>query len=249
MSLTREEARPARVFFRSGPGRWPFFAAALLAVCIHAAFFFGFTVTGPEPAQRAVPEQGVDIDLENLPPPRPEPVPLPQPVAPPVPEPVAPPPVPVPEPAPAPRPEPVSAPRPQPVRENPPVQPRPAPSVSSVAPSPLPVQEAAPAVPSAPSAPVPAAPTTAARVKAVDNPPPVYPELARRRGQQGRVLLRVAVDAAGSPAAVSVQESSGYALLDQAAITAVKGWIFEPARAAGLPVAGEALVPVEFKLR
>ena len=40
--------------------------------------------------------------------------------------------------------------------------------------------------------------------------PPAYPEIARRRGEQGRVLLRVAVSPAGLPVNVSVAESSGF---------------------------------------
>lgn len=44
--------------------------------------------------------------------------------------------------------------------------------------------------------------------------PPAYPESARRRGQQGRVLLRVNVSADGLPLTVSVAQSSGFASLE-----------------------------------
>jgi protein TonB len=78
--------------------------------------------------------------------------------------------------------------------------------------------------------------------------PPVYPETARRRGQQGRVLLQVNVSAEGLPVTVSVAQSSGYPSLDAAALTAVQRWRFVPATRAGAPVAASAEVPVRFRL-
>ncbi|HEY6440974.1 MAG TPA: energy transducer TonB [Acetobacteraceae bacterium] len=78
--------------------------------------------------------------------------------------------------------------------------------------------------------------------------PPAYPEIARRRGEQGRVLLRVAVSPAGLPVNVSVAESSGYSVLDTAAVNAVEQWRFVPATRAGAPVAATAEVPLRFRL-
>lgn len=67
--------------------------------------------------------------------------------------------------------------------------------------------------------------------------------------EQGVVVLRVEVTAAGEPTQVSVLQSSGFFRLDQAARQAVRHWRFHPALAAGgLPVASEADVPVRFKL-
>jgi protein TonB len=78
--------------------------------------------------------------------------------------------------------------------------------------------------------------------------PPAYPESARRRGQQGRVLLQVNVSTDGLPVTVSVAASSGYASLDAAAVTAVEQWRFVPATRGGTPVAAVAEVPVRFRL-
>jgi protein TonB len=80
------------------------------------------------------------------------------------------------------------------------------------------------------------------------NPSPAYPGVARRRGIEGQVLLRVAVDAAGRPTAVSLARSSGSALLDEAARDAVARWSFVPARVGGMPVAAEVDVPITFRL-
>ena len=49
------------------------------------------------------------------------------------------------------------------------------------------------------------------------NRAPTYPEIARRRGDQGRVILRVSVSAEGTPLAVELKETSGHLSLDAAA--------------------------------
>jgi protein TonB len=78
--------------------------------------------------------------------------------------------------------------------------------------------------------------------------PPAYPEMARRRGQQGRVVLHVDVSAEGMPVTVAVVETSGFASLDAAAMTAVQRWRFVPATRGGTPVPAVAEVPVRFRL-
>jgi len=83
---------------------------------------------------------------------------------------------------------------------------------------------------------------------ASDNRPPRYPGAARRRGWEGRVVLHVRVDATGTPLSVEITQSSGRDLLDQAAVEAVQGWTFEPARDKGRPVPGETDVSVRFEL-
>ncbi len=80
------------------------------------------------------------------------------------------------------------------------------------------------------------------------NAPPRYPFLARRRGQEGRVVLRAQVTANGDPETVRVRQSSGFRLLDAAAVAAVKAWRFVPASRGGIPVAGSVEVPISFKL-
>lgn len=84
--------------------------------------------------------------------------------------------------------------------------------------------------------------------QALGNPAPGYPYYARRRGQEGRVILRVRVSAAGAAERVSVRNSSGYPLLDEAAIEAVRAWRFEPASRRGTPISGLVDVPVFFRL-
>lgn len=151
-----------------------------------------------------------------------------------------------------PRPD-VTPPRPRPVK------PRPAP------PQP-PVQLAAPETSPAPSpAAVPPAPTTAAPVAAppapvqatqprfdadyLDNPKPPYPPLARRMGEQGRVVLRVHVDADGSAGEVLLHVSSGSPRLDESALLTVRRWKFVPARRGAEAVAAWVLVPIAFTLK
>ena len=82
----------------------------------------------------------------------------------------------------------------------------------------------------------------------LQNPQPRYPMSARRRGEQGTVVLKVLVTAEGLAGSVSVQASSGYSALDQAALEAVKSWKFVPARQGSQAVEGWHLVPIVFKL-
>lgn len=80
------------------------------------------------------------------------------------------------------------------------------------------------------------------------NAPPLYPRLARDRGWEGEVLLRVIVSEAGDVRRVSIERSSKHAILDAAALRAVRQWRFHPSRLGAIPVEGEVLVPLRFKL-
>ena len=82
----------------------------------------------------------------------------------------------------------------------------------------------------------------------LNNPAPEYPQLARRKGEQGRVMLKVLVSEGGQPEKVQVDTSSGYSKLDQAAVEAVKKWSFIPASRSGQPVSAYVLVPIKFSL-
>lgn len=87
-----------------------------------------------------------------------------------------------------------------------------------------------------------------ASVAYLHTPLPAYPSSARRSGQQGVVLARVLVSREGSPNQVRLAKSSGFEALDQAALEAVKGWRFVPARQGAEPVASWIEVPVRFRL-
>jgi protein TonB len=82
----------------------------------------------------------------------------------------------------------------------------------------------------------------------IRNTPPIYPETARRAGWEGRVTVRVEVSADGLPMSVALQKSSGYGVLDQAALRAVKTWRFQPRTIGGVAMAGTVDVPVNFTL-
>jgi protein TonB len=166
----------------------------------------------------------------------------------------------------------ISPQRPQPQLEPPSEPPKPKPVARIKAqprpPEPLPLLTAAgeapspivaPAVPLA--APPPAEPVAAAPAAApapvtppifnadyLENPPPAYPPLARRLGEQGRVILRVLVSAEGRAAEVQVRTSSGHPRLDEAARDAVRRWKFVPARRGPEAVRAWVLIPISFKL-
>jgi protein TonB len=81
------------------------------------------------------------------------------------------------------------------------------------------------------------------------NPLPPYPWSARRRGREGRVVIRLSVDALGQPTSAVILMSSGDQSLDQAALGALRHWRLKPAKHLGLPVASEIDVPIRFALK
>ena len=111
----------------------------------------------------------------------------------------------------------------------PPAAPEPQPVAPTVAPAPV---AAAPAA----TPPVPVVPPSF-NAAYLNNPPPAYPAVARRAGEQGKVVLRVLVNASGSPDKVEIRSSSGFSRLDDAALDAVRRWRFVPARQGDKPVA------------
>lgn len=83
---------------------------------------------------------------------------------------------------------------------------------------------------------------------AEQTPAPDYPWSARRRGVEGRVVLRLEVGADGRPTGVELVHGSGHDVLDQAAIATVWHWRLRPAMAGDVAVAGRVVVPIVFKL-
>lgn len=81
------------------------------------------------------------------------------------------------------------------------------------------------------------------------NTPPTYPGLARRRGQEGTVILQVKVNKEGGVDNLKIDVSSNFTLLDRAAVAAVRKWSFEPGRRGKERVPMWVRVPVTFKLK
>jgi protein TonB len=77
---------------------------------------------------------------------------------------------------------------------------------------------------------------------------PRYPAEEQRRGVQGSVTLRIAIDANGVPTDVGYASRSGNNALDRAALVAARDWRFKPAVRNGQAVASTVNVPVDFKL-
>jgi protein TonB len=82
----------------------------------------------------------------------------------------------------------------------------------------------------------------------IRNRAPSYPTIARRNGWAGTVILEIEVAADGAATAVHVKRSSGYPVLDEAALAAARAWRFQPARRHGQPVTSRVSIPVVFDL-
>lgn len=83
----------------------------------------------------------------------------------------------------------------------------------------------------------------------LNNPAPQYPAVSRRLREEGRVTLRVFVDARGLPARIELSTSSGHERLDHVALETVRHWKFLPARRGEEAVSAWVLVPISFSLR
>jgi len=222
-------------------------ASALLAAAIHGWLLFGVRIHGHEP-MRGAPV--VEVSLVATPRPigapvDPGPEAAPRPAAPPPPAPAAPPKprVPVPKAAPKAKPE-IASTR---TDDLPTPAPEGAPEATAPGP-PTPDPAASPAGSGSGAAVASSTGDALARPRYRSNPAPPYPPAARRRGQEGVVLLAVRVSASGRPEAVEVRLSSGFAALDAAAVAAVREWEFEPGRVGGVPVPSQVEVPIHFEL-
>lgn len=204
-------------------------ALAGVAVLLHAAIIVG--VHNLPADAKLPPAKAEPLALEFAPPPPPPPPPEP--------------------PKPQPQPQVVKqapAPQPLPVVRNV-VDTGPA-TADTVAVATTPQPPAPPAPVAAPPAPPPPEPVTEPRGFAgyKNNPAPEYPALAQDRGLQGQVILKVQVLATGKPATINIDKSSGHKILDDAAVKAVQGWAFEPAKRGQTPIDGWVKVPLNFKL-
>jgi protein TonB len=135
------------------------------------------------------------------------------------------------------------------------VEPPPAIVAPAASPSPSPIVVPAPPPPEpvAATEPPPAPPPAAVTAPVFDaaylqNPAPAYPVVSRRLKEQGRVVLRVRVNAGGTADEVQVRSSSGSARLDESARETVMRWKFVAARRGGETVPEWVLIPISFKL-
>ena len=81
-------------------------------------------------------------------------------------------------------------------------------------------------------------------LKKLDDSGQFYPEEAIARGLEGEVLVLIIIDESGQVTAARVEQGSGYRILDDAALRAVRSLRSLPADAPR-----EALLPVRFRLR
>ena len=75
---------------------------------------------------------------------------------------------------------------------------------------------------------------------------PPYPEQARAQKLEGVVLLLVSVDTSGRVTDASIHQGSGHAILDRAALEAVRAWRFTPARQGDRVIPATVELPIRF---
>jgi len=80
----------------------------------------------------------------------------------------------------------------------------------------------------------------------LNNPAPKYPDISKRLGEYGNVVLEAYVLPDGKPSKVEISKSSGYSRLDQAALEAAKRWTFVPAKRGSEAVASLTKFTIQF---
>jgi protein TonB len=184
------------------------------------------------------------ISQAEPPPPPPKP---PEPVKPPEPPKLTPPPK---------TPQPVLMPPPTP---QPPAPATPEPPAVLAAPTAAPTAPAVQAAPPAPPPPAPPAPPPppaapakvempSSKADYLHNPPPDYPRMSKRLGEQGKVVLKVLIGTDGTPQKVELVTSSGFERLDKSAMDAAMRWRYVPGKRGGVPEAMWYQVPIQFTL-
>ncbi|MDZ4338207.1 MAG: energy transducer TonB [Pseudomonas sp.] len=111
------------------------------------------------------------------------------------------------------------------------------------------VLAAAQAAPAKPVAATPAAEVLSTKPSFREPPrQPNYPSQARRRNQQGVVLVEVRLDERGQQRSLNLLRSSGVDSLDRAALEAVAKWRFRPETSGGQAVPSRVQIPIQFAL-
>lgn len=78
----------------------------------------------------------------------------------------------------------------------------------------------------------------------------LYPRAARNAGEEGTVVVGVTVGPDGHVTEAYLEQSSGIARLDNAAVKSAYNWRFSPAKnTAGQPIAGSAQIRVTYSLQ
>lgn len=215
-------------------------------ILLHALFFYALQSAIPRQAAQAMPRELFVSLITPVPTPAPAPVPIPEAPTPPAATPTTMPAVkkPAQKPVRAPRPiAPAAKPTPLPQSAEPPIAAAPLPDPPAPAPHSTPAPPAATASTAAPP------PKTVSGVEYVQAPQPEYPAIARRMGEEGKVILRILVNEQGQPARIEVRQSSGYARLDDAARRAALRALFKPHLEDGRAVAVYALIPINFSMQ
>lgn len=86
------------------------------------------------------------------------------------------------------------------------------------------------------------------RARADTCPQPDYPAESEAAGESGTVMLALRIGADGRVGEARVEESSGFARLDEAALAALRQCRFEPARANGKPVEAWSRLKYTYKI-
>ncbi|HEX7820095.1 MAG TPA: energy transducer TonB [Sphingobium sp.] len=214
-------AVPSQRYGEGKPFNWP---GAILTALLHVALIAAFFLI----KNHVVQKREARLTVVNL-------------------TPAAPPPPSTPE---QPTPQKVAVVTPRPVVQIP----QPSPVNIPTTPDPVP-QPTPPALPTASTAPpAPPAPPSVIQsnelgTRMIAGSAPRYPLESRRKHEVGTVVLTVTIGLDGRVVNIGVSKSSGFARLDDAALSAVRKWRWAPIVEGGQPVMVRGYIPIPFELQ
>lgn len=122
-------------------------------------------------------------------------------------------------------------------------------TVAQVAPELAPPTTPAPVVATPAVAKVDTGPKVVSAVEYIQAPQADYPAIARRLGEEGRVVMQVLVNDKGRAEKVEILKSSGFSRLDESAKLALLRALFKPYLEDGKPLPMLATASINFSLR
>jgi periplasmic protein TonB len=146
------------------------------------------------------------------------------------------------------RPVPAPAPRPVAAPETTPAPSTPAATSEPQPPAP-PVTTPMTASPAPAPAPAPRVEMPITDADYLQNPPPAYPRMSFRLGEEGTSVVRVLIGPDGRAQDAQIAASSGYARLDQAAEATARSWRYVPGKRGGVPEAMWVNVPIKWEIK
>jgi len=112
-----------------------------------------------------------------------------------------------------------------------------------------PMTSAATPMPASTTPPAPRVELPISNADYLQNPPPAYPRMSFKLGEEGTTVVRVLIGTDGRAQDAQIAKSSGFTRLDQAAEATARSWKYLPGKRGGVPEAMWVNVPIKWEIK